>query len=103
MSRQWLIRGQSHVGLGFLDRALDLDPEADTATQARLHAARATLGMVAGRVDLIETSGAIAERLAAGIGDHEALAMAIAMRAYRAFFVDAEECFEYATEAVAPG
>ena len=99
MARQWFIRGQSHEGIHFLQWAIELEPAPAPATLARLHCARAMLGMVAGRVDLIEESVTIAARLATDIGDGQTRARAAAVNAYPEFFINGERCFELATEA----
>ena len=54
MARYWFVRGRAAQGLGFLDRALALAPEARSPLQARLLAGEAAmLGMVSGRKDLV--------------------------------------------------
>ena len=92
MSQHWLIRSQAHEGLGFLDRALELDPMDRSALQARLHLGRALLAMVAGRVQEVAESATVAEEIAAEVDDPALGARATAMHAYSHFFTDTARC-----------
>jgi predicted ATPase/DNA-binding CsgD family transcriptional regulator len=99
MSHQWMIRSQAHEGLGFLQRALELDPTARTGVQARLYVGRAWVEMVAGRVQESTESAAAAGEIAAEIHDTAVGAQATAMRAFSLFFVDPARCQELAIQA----
>ncbi len=100
MSFQWLIRSQAHEGLGFVHRALELDPDDRSRVGARLHVARARLAMVAGRVHEVAEAASVAEDLAKQIDDPTIGAQAVAMRAYSLFFVDTAGCHEHVRRAV---
>ncbi len=69
MSLQWLIRSQAQEGLGFVHRALELDPDDRSSVGARLHVARARLAMVAGRVHEVAEAATAAEEIAKEIDD----------------------------------
>ncbi|MFI0351109.1 LuxR C-terminal-related transcriptional regulator [Actinomadura sp. 9N407] len=99
MSHQWMIRSQAHEGLGFLQRALGLAPDARSAVQARLHVGRAWLAMVAGHVHQAGESAAVAGEIATEIDDTAIGAQATAMRAYSLYFVDPPRCHELADQA----
>jgi DNA-binding CsgD family transcriptional regulator len=88
MARQWLLRGQSPEGLGFLARALDLDAADRSPVQARLLAGTAMLGMVSGRIDLVTEAAGRGLEIAAEAGDAVARARCLTMSAYPYFFTD---------------
>ena len=99
MSLQWLIRSQAQEGLGFVHRALELDPDDRSSVGARLHVARARLAMVAGRVHEVAEAATTAEEIAKHIDDPAIGAQATTMRAYSLFFVDPAGCQELARRA----
>lgn len=96
MCHQWLIRSQAHEGLGFLRRAVDLAPADRSSLQARLHVGRSMLSMVAGHIDQVAESAAIADAIATDAKDAGVHAQATTMRAYSVFFVDPQRCEELA-------
>ncbi len=99
MAQHWLIRSQAHEGLGFLNRALELDPTDRSSVQARLYLGRALLEMVAGRVHQVAESAAVADEIATEIDDPALGARATAMHAYSLFFNDPARCQEVARRA----
>ena len=99
MSFQWLIRSQAQEGLGFVQRALELDPNNRSSVGARLHVARARLAMVAGQVYDVAEAATAAEEIARQIDDRAISAQAATMRAYSLFFVDPAGCHEHARRA----
>ncbi len=105
LARQWLIRGQSAEGLGFLGRAVDLDPDDESAVQARLLAGTAMLGMISGRTGLVAEAAERGGRIAALVGPDadRAGARCLAMASFPPFFVDFERCQEAASRARAAG
>lgn len=98
MARQWLIRGQAADGLGFLQRAVDLDPADRSALQGRLFAGTAMLGMVSGRVDLLVEKARQGLKIASQVGDDRTRAKCLAMAAYPVI-VDFEACQALCAEA----
>ena len=92
MARYWFVRGRAAQGLGFLDRALALAPEARSPLQARLLAGSAMLGMVSGRKDLVAEASRRGLELAEETGEDRVRARCLTMLAYPLFFVDFERC-----------
>jgi predicted ATPase/DNA-binding CsgD family transcriptional regulator/class 3 adenylate cyclase len=103
MARQWFIRGQSHEGLEFLRQAVELGASKRSGLQARLLAGSALLGMVSGRLGLIEESAELGLEIAAEVGDERSRARCLAVLAYRWFLFDFERCQELAEQAAAAG
>ncbi|HYJ69356.1 MAG TPA: LuxR C-terminal-related transcriptional regulator [Nocardioidaceae bacterium] len=97
MARQWFVRGQSHEGLEFLERALTFVDDR-SPLQARLLCGVAMLGMVSGRLDAVER----AEEGMATAAEHDdgrIQGRCLAMWSYRFFLYDFERCCELAREA----
>ena len=103
MARQWFICGQSHEGLEFLRQAVDLGASERSGLQARLLAGSALLGMVSGRLTLIEQTAGLGLEIAAEVGDEASRARCLAVLAYRWFLFDFERCQELAEQAAAAG
>jgi len=103
MARQWFVRGQSHEGIEWLQRAVELGADERSALQARLLAGRALLGMVSGRLTLIEESAERGLEIAAEVGDEASRARCLAALAYRWFLFDFERCRTLADQAAAAG
>jgi predicted ATPase/DNA-binding CsgD family transcriptional regulator len=103
MARQWLLRGQSHEGLDFLARAIDLDAGDRSSVQARLLAGTAMLGMVSGRIDLVAEAAERGFEIAAEAGDTVAQARCLTMSAYPYFFTDFPRCHAVAARGRAAG
>jgi predicted ATPase/DNA-binding CsgD family transcriptional regulator len=103
MARQWFICGQSHEGLEFLRQAVELGASERSGLQARLLAGTALLGMVSGRLILIEESAELGLDIAAEVGDEASRARCLAVLAYRWFLFDFERCRRLAEQATAAG
>jgi predicted ATPase/DNA-binding CsgD family transcriptional regulator len=103
MVRQWFIRGQSAEGLDFLNRAVELDPADRSASQARLLAGTAMLGMISGHTDLVAQAAERGLEIATEVGDDVTRARCLLMSAYPLFFVDFERCQQLTSQARALG
>jgi predicted ATPase/DNA-binding CsgD family transcriptional regulator len=103
MARQWFICGQSHEGLEFLRQAVELGGSERSGLQARLLAGSALLGMVSGRLTLIEESAELGLEIAAEVGDERSRGRCLVMLAYRWFLFDFARCRALAEEAHACG
>ncbi len=101
MARYWLIRGDAHEGLQFLDAAIAIDPHDLSALQARLLIGLAMVAMISGRWDLTADATERGLRIATEAGDTSTQARGLALSTFPIFFVDPERSASVAAEAEA--